>query len=78
MLGEPGGGSKVVSKTLMTYRISFRARDEIAEWESYMTGNFDTAGKGKSALIVAAFRVLEARVYGYTEEQAVAAFHDVA
>lgn len=36
-----------------------------------MTGEFDTSGKGKSALIAAAYRGLEAEVYSYTEEQIV-------
>lgn len=62
----------------MTCRIPFRARTEVAECKSFMTGSFDTAGKGKSALVVAAFRGLEAAVYTYTEQQVIDALHDVA
>ena len=39
-----------------------------------MTGDFDTAGKGKSALIAAAYRNFEAEVYSYTEEQVIGGF----
>ena len=60
MLGKPGGGSRTISKTPMLYRMSLRARNEVEDWESHMTGQFDIAGKGKSALIAAAYRNLEA------------------
>ena len=43
-----------------------------------MTAQYDTSGKGKSALTAAAYRGLEAEVYSYTEEQVIGAFHDFA
>ena len=43
-----------------------------------MTCKFDTTGKGKSAVIAAAPRRLEAEVYGYTEQQVIGFFHDMA
>jgi len=60
----------------MTYRISFRARKDVAEWEEQMEQPFDTSGKGKSALIAAAYRGLHAEIYNYTEEQVIGVFHD--
>lgn len=68
MFGKPGGGTRTVVKTQMLYRISLRARTEVAEWETHMTVAYDTSGKGKSALTAAAYRGLEAEVYKYTEE----------
>ena len=41
-----------------------------------MTGKFDTAGTGKSALVAAAYRNLKTEVYNITEEQVIATFHD--
>ena len=37
---------------------------------------YDTSGKGKSALIAAAYRGLQAEIYSYTEEQVIGFFHD--
>ena len=54
MLGKPGGGSRTICKTPMLYRLSLRARGDVADWEELMTGEHDTAGKGKSALVAAA------------------------
>ena len=34
------------------------------------------AGRGKSALIAAAYRNLQAKVYNLTEDQVIATFHD--
>lgn len=74
MLGKPGGGSRTISKTPVLYRMSLRGRHEVEEWEEDYTGDFDTAGKGKSALLAAAYRSLEAEVYNYTEEQVIGVF----
>jgi len=60
----------------MLYRISLRARNEVANWEHFMTADFDTSGTGQSALVAAAYRGLEAEVYRYTEEQVIGVFHD--
>ena len=58
--------------------MSLRGRKEVEEWEDENTGSFDTGRKGKSALIAAAYRNLEAEVYSYTEEQVIALFQDMA
>lgn len=76
MLGKPGGGARTVCKKPMLYRLSLRARGDVADWEEILTGDFDTAGKGKSALVAAAYRNLEAEFFSYTEEQVIATFHD--
>ena len=76
MLGKPGGGSRTVCKTPMLYRLHLRSRKEVAEWEHFMTRDYDTAGKGKSALIAAAYRNLQAEVYNLTEDQVIATCHD--
>jgi len=55
----------------MTYRISLWARRDVAEWEEQMEQPYDTSGKGKSALIAAAYRGLQAAIYSYTEEQVI-------
>ena len=78
MLGKPGGGSRTISKTPVLYRMSLRGRHEVEDWEEDYTGEFDTAGKGKSALLAAAYRSIEAEVYNYTEEQVIGVFHDMA
>ena len=72
------GGSRTICKTPVLYRMSLRARHEVEDWESNMTGDFDTAGKGKSALIAAAHRNLEAEVYTFTEEQVIGVCQDMA
>jgi len=76
ILGKPSSGTRTICKTPMLYRISLRARKEVADWEHYMTADFDTSGKGKSALVAAAYRGLEAEVYKYTEEQVIGVCHD--
>ena len=76
MLGKPQGGTRTICKTPMLYRIACRSRNEVAEWEEIDTGDFDTSGKGKSALMAAAYRGLEAEIYSYTEEQVIGVFHD--
>jgi len=76
VLGKPSGGTRTVYKTPMTYRISLRARTDVAEWEEQMEQPFDTSGKGKSALMAAAYRGLQAEIYNYTEEQVIGVFHD--
>lgn len=76
ILGKPSGGTRTVCKTPMAYRITLRSRNEVALWEEDNTGDFDTAGKGKSALIAAAYRGLQAETYKYTEEQVIGVFHD--
>jgi len=76
ILGKPSGGTRTVCKTPMIYRITLRSRNTVAEWEDLMTGDFDTSGKGKSALIAAAYRGLQAEIYKYTEEQVIGVFHD--
>lgn len=76
MLGKPGGGARTICKTPMLYRLPLRARGDVADWEELMTGDFDTSGKGKSALIAAAYRNLKAEVYNFIEEQVIATFHD--
>ena len=76
MLGKPGGGSRTICKTPMLYRLSLRARGDVADWEELMTGEHDTAGKRKSALIAAANRNLKCEVYAFTKEQVIATFHD--
>ena len=43
-----------------------------------MTGEFDTAYKGESALIAAALRNLAAEFYSYTEQQVIGVFRDIA
>lgn len=75
MLGKLGGGSRTISKTPMLYRITFRSRKEVEEWEDENTGSFDTVGKGRSALIAVAYRNLEAEVYSCTEEQVIGVLH---
>jgi len=60
----------------MLYRHTLRGRDQVAVWEDAHTGPFDTAGKGKSALLAAAYRSIKAEVYGQTEDQVIAVFHD--
>jgi len=42
----------------------------------FNTGPFDTAGKGKSALLAAAYRSIKAEVYGQTEDQVITVLHD--
>ena len=74
MLGKPGGGSRTISKTPVLYRMSLRGRHEVEDCEEDYTGEFDTAGKGKSALLAAAYRSIEAEVYNYTEEQVIGVF----
>lgn len=76
LVGKPSGGTRTVCKTPMTYRISLRARGDVAEWEEQMEQPYDTSGKGKSALIAAAYRGLQAEIYNYTEEQYIGVFHD--
>lgn len=46
-----------MSKTPITYRSPLCATSEVQEWEQYMPGSFDTAGKGKAALLAAAFKL---------------------
>ena len=70
MLGKPGRGSRSISKTPVLYRLSIRERHEVPNWETDMTGAFDTAGKGRSALIAA--------VYSYTAEQVIGVSHYLA
>ena len=70
MLAKPGVGSRSISKTPVLYRLSLRVRHEVPNWETNMTGDFDTAGKGRSALIAA--------VYSYTAEQVIGVSHDMA
>jgi len=55
MLGKPSGGTRTVCKTPMLYRITLRSRNEVAHWEEEHMGEYDTAGKGKSALIAVAY-----------------------
>lgn len=62
----------------MLYRMSLRRRIEVEEWESYMTGHVDLAGKGKSALVAAAYRSLAAEGYSHTKEQVIGVVHDMA
>jgi len=62
ILGKPSGGTRTICKTPMLYRISLRSRKEVANWEEEMTAEFDTSGKGKSALVAAAYRGLEAEI----------------
>lgn len=51
LLGKPGWSSRAIRKTPMLYRLVLGCRSEVAEWESFMTGSFDTAGKGKLGLL---------------------------
>jgi len=60
----------------MLYRHTLRVREQVGIWEDNNTGSFDTAGKGKSALLAAAYRSIKAEVYGQTEDQVIAVFHD--
>ena len=60
----------------MLYRHTLRGREQVAEWENINTCPFDTAGKGKSALLAAAYRSIKAEVYSQTEDQVIAVFHD--
>lgn len=76
MLGKPSGGTRTVCKNPMFYRITLRPRNNVTLWEEDMTGDFDTSGKGKSALVAAAYRGLQAEIYKYTEEQVIGVFHD--
>jgi len=76
LLGKPGGGSRTICKTPMLYRHTLRGREQVGLWEDNNTGSFDTAGKGKSALLAAAYRSIKAEVYGQTEDQVIAVFHD--
>lgn len=76
MLGKPSEATRTVCKTPMLYRITLRSRNNVAEWEDEETGDFDTPGKGKSALIAAAYRGLQAEIYKYTDEQVIGVFHD--
>jgi len=62
----------------MLYRHALRGRNAVATWESFMTAGFDTAGKGKSALLAAAYRSIKAEVYSLTEDQVIGVFHDFA
>jgi len=55
----------------MLYRITLRSRNNVGQWEDEMTGDYDTAGTGKPALVAAAYRGLQAEIYKYTEEQAI-------
>lgn len=71
MLGKPSGGTGTVCKTPMLYRITLRSRNNVGQWEDEMTGDYDTAGTGKPALVAAAYRGLQAEIYKYTEEQAI-------
>lgn len=50
--------------------------ERVSIWKDSNTGPFDTAGKGKSALLAAACRNIKAEVYGQTEDQVIAVFHD--
>lgn len=75
MLGTPYRGSRTISKTLMLYRMSQRSP---TDWDSFMTGNSDTASKGKCALIAAACRGLEAEVYRFTRQQVIGFLHAMA
>lgn len=76
LLGKPGGGSRTICKTPMLYRHTLRGREQVALWEEANTGPFDTSGKGKSARLAAAYRSIKAEVYGQTEDQVIAVFHD--
>jgi len=78
LLGKPGGGSRTICKTPMLYRHALRGRNSVAVWESFMTAGYDTAGKGKSALLAAAYRSIKAEVYSLTEDQVIGVFHDFA
>jgi len=60
----------------MLYRTTLRSRNEVALWEEEHTGDFDTSGKGKSAMKAAAYRGLQAAIYKYTEEQVIEVSHD--
>lgn len=76
LLGKPGGGSRTICKTPMLYRHTVRGREQVGQWEDANTGPCDTAGKGKSVLLAAAYRSIKAEVYGQTEDQVIAVCHD--
>lgn len=76
LLGKPGGGSRTICKTPMLYRHTLRGRGLAGQWEDNNTGSFDTAGKGKFALLAAAYRSIKAEIYGQTEDQVIAVCQD--
>lgn len=77
VLGKPGDGWSTINKSPMAYRMSLRVGDEVSEWESCMTGSFDTASKGNSDLIAAACRCIDAEANVCTAEPVVATYHGV-
>ena len=64
LLGKPGGGSRKICKTPMLYRHTLRGREQVGQWEDNNTGSFNTAGKGKSALLAAAYRTKKQKSMG--------------
>jgi hypothetical protein len=67
-LGKPSGGVRTICKTAMLYRIMCRIDQTIKEWELNNKQDYDSAGKGSSALGSALFRNLYAEVSYWNKE----------
>jgi hypothetical protein len=69
-------GSRTVCKSPMLDRISCRIDKSVAEWELQYTGDFDTCGKGKSALLAALVRNVRAETAVVHDKLAACLFND--
>ena len=76
-MGKPSGDIRTIAKTCMWYRGLCRSDSSVAEWESIHTAPFDTAGKGKSAIVALSVRNLKAEVGNVLGYTVVRAFNDI-
>ncbi len=76
-LGKPSGDIRTIAKTCMWYRCLCRSDSSVAEWGSMHTAPFDTAGKGKSAIVALSVRNLKAEVGNALGYIVVGAFNDI-
>ncbi len=76
-LGKPSGGVRTICKSPMWYRVVCRTDETVTKWELEHTADFDTAGKGKSALIAAAVRNVKAEVYVVFDEVTATFFNEI-
>ena len=75
ILGKPSG-VRTICKTPMLYRLSAQCDTTVQGWERIHTANYDTSGKGQSALQAALFRTVLAEVSVATGKFSGGIFHD--
>ena len=76
-LGKPSGDLRTIAKTAMWSRGLCRSDSTVACWEVEHIAHFDTAGKGKSALVALSVRNLKAEVGNVLNFIVVGAFNDI-